>query len=95
MILLPYHNATQSGIIPLAYNYNKPVIVNDVGGNIEMIENNKSGWVVSNNNVEQYVKIINENIYSLDKFAEYIRMEYKVQFSWNSFINKLMELFDE
>ena len=95
VVALPYKSATQSGIIPLAYNYNKPVITNNTGGNIEMADNNKSGWIVNNNDVNQYIKIIIDNIYQLDKFEEYIRMEYKHKFSWNNFVNKLTEVFYE
>jgi len=46
LVVLPYISATQSGIVQLAYYYNKPVIVTDVGGLAEPVSNDKTGYVV-------------------------------------------------
>jgi glycosyltransferase involved in cell wall biosynthesis len=32
LVVLPYRSATQSGILNLSYGFNKPVVINDVGG---------------------------------------------------------------
>ncbi|MBN2092105.1 glycosyltransferase, partial [candidate division KSB1 bacterium] len=46
VVVLPYISATQSGIIQIAYNYNKPVITTNVGGLPEVIEEGRTGFVV-------------------------------------------------
>ncbi len=45
--VLPYKSATQSGIVQIAYNFDLPVIVTDVGGLAEMVEDGCTGLVVA------------------------------------------------
>jgi glycosyltransferase involved in cell wall biosynthesis len=46
VVVLPYRSATQSGILNIAYGFNKPVIVTKVGGLTESVEDGKTGIVV-------------------------------------------------
>jgi len=46
MIVQPYKSATQSGVTQIAFNYNKPMLVTDVGGLGETIPDGKVGYVV-------------------------------------------------
>ena len=46
LVVLPYESATQSGIVQIAYGFNKPVVVTDVGGLSEVVINGKTGYVV-------------------------------------------------
>ena len=41
----PYRNATQSGVTPLAYHFEKPMIVTNVGGLPSLVPNEKVGLV--------------------------------------------------
>jgi alpha-maltose-1-phosphate synthase len=41
VVVVPYYNATQSGIIPVAYAFNKPVVATNVGGIPEMKKKGK------------------------------------------------------
>lgn len=45
-VVLPYIDATQSGVLMTAYAFNKPVVVTEVGGLPEMVEDGKTGFVV-------------------------------------------------
>ncbi len=45
-VALPYHSATQSGIVPVAYHLDTPVICTDVGGLSEVVLDNETGFVV-------------------------------------------------
>lgn len=47
LVVLPYRSATQSGILNIAYGFTKPVLVTNVGGLSEFVENEKTGLVVS------------------------------------------------
>lgn len=49
VVILPYRSATQSGILNIAYGFYKPVIVTDVGGLVEFVDEGKTGFVVQPN----------------------------------------------
>lgn len=46
-IVIPYTHATQSGVIPLAYAFSKPVISTDVGCLSEQVIDGETGFLVS------------------------------------------------
>jgi len=46
LAVLPYNEATQSGILSIAYGFAKPVVVTDVGGLSELVDDQKNGFVV-------------------------------------------------
>ncbi len=93
VVVLPYKDATQSGIIQIANNFNKPIIATNVGGLGEVIYNDKNGYLVEKENpaklADAIMKYYNENNES--KFSEFIKNE-KEKYSWGSFISKVMEL---
>jgi glycosyltransferase involved in cell wall biosynthesis len=45
MVVQTYLSATQSGVTQIAYYYNKPMLVTDVGGLAELVPNGKVGYV--------------------------------------------------
>jgi len=47
LLVQPYKTATQSGVTQIAYHFNKPMIVTNVGGLAEMCPDGKVGYVVS------------------------------------------------
>lgn len=46
VVVLPYVDGTQTGVIPIAYSFKKPVVVTDVGSIPEVVEDGKTGYVV-------------------------------------------------
>lgn len=46
VVALPYVDASQSGVIPVAYAYGKPVVATTVGGLPEMVEHGSTGLLV-------------------------------------------------
>lgn len=46
IIVQPYKEATQSGVTQIAYHFNKPMLVTNVGGLPEMVPHGKVGYVV-------------------------------------------------
>jgi D-inositol-3-phosphate glycosyltransferase len=46
IVVQPYKTATQSGISQIAYHFNKPMIVSNVGGLPEIVKDGISGYVV-------------------------------------------------
>jgi len=92
LVILPYRSATQSGILNLAYGFLKPVLVTNVGGLAEFVDNGKTGYVIKPDSQEDLVNgIINffEQRQKLN-FEENI----KKRVSRNAF-NNLPELFEK
>ncbi len=46
LIVLPYVDGSQSGVIPQAYAFRKPVVITDVGSLPENVSNGETGYVV-------------------------------------------------
>lgn len=46
MVVLPYTEATQSGVVPVAYAHSKPVIATRTGGLPEIVDHDRSGLLV-------------------------------------------------
>src|SRR4029078_8930772 len=44
-VIQPYRNATQSGVTPLAYHFEKPMLVTNVGGLPDLVPDGKVGVV--------------------------------------------------
>ena len=92
MFFCNYRSATQSGILNLAYGFYKPVLVTDVGGLAEFVDDGKTGFVIKPDSQKDLVDgIINffkqkQNV----NFAENI----KNRVTENSF-NNLPNLFEE
>lgn len=92
LVVLPYRSATQSGILNLAYGFLKPVLVTNVGGLAEFVDNGKTGYVIKPDSQKDLVEgIINffrqrQNV----NFAENISN----RVTKNSF-NNLPSLFEE
>jgi len=90
-VIQPYRNATQSGVTPLAYHFEKPMIVTNVGGLPALVPNEKSGLIA-----EPEPKAIADGIlkfYQLgeDYFIPHLRNE-KLKYSWTSLVNSIKEL---
>lgn len=46
VVVLPYVEATQSAVVPIAYSFHKPVITTDVGGLAEVVKDGVTGLIV-------------------------------------------------
>ena len=90
--VLPYNGATQSGILSIAYGFSKPVIVTDVGGLAELVEEGKTGFIVPPHDrkklAEAVIRFFKEGCET--KFSSNI-VEYREK---NSF-NRIREVFEE
>ena len=95
VLVLPYIDATQSGIIQIAYYYDKPVIATDVGGLGEVVIDGKTGFVVEPRSSKSIADAIIE-YYDKDLEKEFSAnvAEEKKKYSWEEFITNIMKLVD-
>lgn len=92
VVIQPYLNATQSGVTQIAYYYNKPMIVTNVGGLAELVPNNKVGFVCKVS--EQEIADAMYNFYTQQKeqaFTNAAEQE-KQRFTWQNLCNQLLNL---
>jgi glycosyltransferase involved in cell wall biosynthesis len=90
-IIQPYRNATQSGVTPLAYHFEKPMLVTNVGGLPDLVPDAKVGLVCEPNPQSIAEHII--KLYELgeDYFLEHLRKE-KKKYSWSVLVNTIKDL---
>jgi glycosyltransferase involved in cell wall biosynthesis len=88
LLVTPYRSATQSGVIPVAYHFDVPVLATDVGGLKENIERAGTG-IVCLPDVESLSEGIRK-FFQLDRniFIENIQKEKKA-LSWETFAGAL------
>lgn len=87
VVVLPYVSATQSGVVQVAYAFNKPVITTNVGGLPDVVENHKTGFVVEAKNPKNLAEAI--IVYfeqNKDKKFKRIIQKIKWKFSWERLI---------
>jgi len=80
-VIQPYRSATQSGVTPLAYHFDKPMLVTNVGGLPALVPNEQVGVVAEPNAQDIAIKIL--NLYKLGEsyFLPNLREE-KQKYSW-------------
>lgn len=64
VVVLPYRSATQSGILNIAYGYEKPVVITEVGGLSEFVDDGETGIFVPKADKMEIVKGV-ERYFSL------------------------------
>jgi glycosyltransferase involved in cell wall biosynthesis len=67
VVVLPYVEATQSGVVPIAYNFRKPVIATRVGALPEAVEHEKTGLLVPPRDATELAKAISTLLESPEK----------------------------
>lgn len=95
MVVQPYRHATQSGVTQIAYHFNKPMLVTNVGGLKEMVPNNVVGYVTEPNSQSVSDAIV--DFYSNGKgevFIQGIQQE-KLKYSWQIMNDKIIELYQK
>ncbi len=94
MVAQPYRSATQSGVSQIAYHFEKPMLVTDVGGLAETIPNGKVGYVVDVNPTQiadALVDFYTNN--QSEKFIENIKIE-KQKYEWSIMTKAIDGMFD-
>jgi glycosyltransferase involved in cell wall biosynthesis len=95
IIAQPYKTATQSGVTQIAFHFEKPMLVTNVGGLSEIVPNEKIGYVVEPNAQDianALIKFFEQN--KQREFEENIKDE-KKKYAWERFTNTIDKLYQE
>lgn len=90
LVVLPYISATQSGIVQIAFGFEKPVVVTNVGGLPDVVEDGKTGYVVEPGNSKTLADAINKYFLqnSKEAFVQKIKEE-AFRFDWERIVEKI------
>jgi len=92
VVVQPYKHATQSGVTQIAYQFNKPMIVTNVGGLAEIVPDGKAGYVVEPSPAAIANAIF--DFYSSNKektFVDSIQL-IKPRFEWSAMVKTIEKL---
>ncbi len=95
LVVQTYHTASQSGITQIAYNFDSPILVTDVGGLSEVVGHQKHGYVSQKDPVEIAKWIC--DFFANERFKKYsanVAVE-KQKYSWSSFSKKAIALAEQ
>lgn len=90
LIVQPYRSATQSGITQVAYHFEKPMVVTNVGGLSEVVPDGKVGYVTPPEPqaiADAIIRFFEPN--TIPNLQHNLLAE-KQQYSWGVFVERLM-----
>jgi glycosyltransferase involved in cell wall biosynthesis len=90
-VVQPYKSATQSGVTPLAYYFEKPMIVTNVGGLPSLVPNEKAGLVCEPEPGAIAAAIVQFYQLGENYFIPHLRIE-KQKYSWENLTKSILEL---
>ncbi|MBQ6082812.1 MAG: glycosyltransferase [Bacteroidales bacterium] len=92
IVVQPYKSATQSGVTQIAYHFEKPMLVTNVGGLGEIIPDGKVGYVVA----PQPLAIANAlvDFYENDRYDTFVEgvREEKKKYAWSNMTEAILKL---
>lgn len=98
VVVCPYIDATQSGVVMSAYAFKKPVIATNVGGLPEMVKDQLTGIIIEPKNSEAIRNAILElynNSDLLETMSQNIeKLYFSGEKSWASSANRFIEAFE-
>ena len=91
VVIQPYRNATQSGVTPLCYHFEKPMIITNVGGLTAMVPDGKAGLVAEPDAASIAEKIMEFYETGADHFIPGLREE-KNKYTWDNLVKAIEEV---
>jgi glycosyltransferase involved in cell wall biosynthesis len=91
VVVQPYRAATQSGVTPLAYHFEKPMIVTNVGGLPALVPDNKVGLIAEPNAASIAEKIIQFYHNGEQHFVPHL-VEEKKKYSWSKMVDAIVSI---
>jgi len=93
LVVQPYRNATQSGVTPLAYHFERPMLVTRVGALPDMVPDDKVGVVTEPDPTSIADGILRYFEKGEDHYLPHLR-EAKKKYAWSIMARAIIELAD-
>ena len=97
VVVCPYKDATQSGVVMTAFSFNKPVIASDVGSFSEVIKDGTTGFLVPPNDSDELASkislLIGDNNLQMDMSRNIELFENSGEYSWEQIGKNMEELY--
>jgi len=90
-VVQPYRNATQSGVTPLAYHFEKPMIVTNVGSLPSFVRDKKVGLIAEPNAEDIAKKIVEYFSLGENYFLPHLHEE-KKKYSWRVMTEAILNM---
>ncbi|MBO9205379.1 MULTISPECIES: glycosyltransferase [Niastella] len=90
-VIQPYRNATNSGVTPLAYHFEKPMVVTNVGNLPIQVPNGKVGLVCEPEPTSLAAAITRYFELGEQHFIPHLRTE-KEKYSWHNLVKTILEI---
>ncbi len=93
VVVLPYLSATQSGIVQIAYRYDRPVVTTNVGGLPEFVDDGRTGYLVPPGDPAALAAAIDRFFREADRkaMAQAIAAR-RAETSWARLVDAVLEL---
>jgi glycosyltransferase involved in cell wall biosynthesis len=91
VVIQPYRHATQSGVTPLAYHFEKPMIVSKTGSFSEQVLHEETGLVTEAEPAALASAILRFYELGEEYFIPHLRSE-KKKYSWKNLVNTILGL---
>lgn len=92
ILVAPYTDATQSGVIPIAMSHGIPVIASDAGGLKEQVEDGVTGYLFSSGAAVSLAECMNRALESDDSVITANAAQFIKTLDWDSLSRKLGEI---
>lgn len=93
-VIQPYRNATQSGVTPLAYHFEKPMVVTNVGSLPELVPDGTVGLVAEPEPASIAAAVVRYFELGENYFIPHLRHE-KEKYSWHKLTEAILKLADD
>ena len=93
MVVQPYLAATQSGVSMVAYNFDKPILLTNVGGLAEYVDHKVNGYLVNPDIKEITLAIEDFYIYNREKIFSDMIKNNKSHYSWQNLAHEFDHLY--
>ncbi len=93
LVVLPYREATQSGVVSVAYQFEVPVVATQVGGLAEVVRQGETGYLVPPDDPDALAGKIRQ-YFSENRKAEFRRniVSFRERLTWGQVVSSIEDL---